>query len=112
MKLPKKIKAKWLKALRSGTYIQGKYTMYNPATAGFCCLGVLQHCTSGGKVEISTIDPDMFSSCPSSEFFASIGAIGAYSSSEEADLITMNDDDGKSFKAIANWIEKNIETTD
>lgn len=38
---------KWDKALRSGKYKQGKDYLYNEATEGYCCLGVLQKELSG-----------------------------------------------------------------
>ena len=31
---------KWVKALRSGEYKQGKYALCNPLTDKYCCLGV------------------------------------------------------------------------
>jgi hypothetical protein len=34
-------KKRWLKALRSGDYKQGKYKLYNQDTKAYCCLGVL-----------------------------------------------------------------------
>jgi len=55
IRMPKKLLAKWLKALRSGGYTQAKGTMYDTETMGFCCLGVLQHTTCGGYVEF---DPE------------------------------------------------------
>lgn len=35
------IKAQWLKALRSGDYVQGKNHLHNHLTNTYCCLGVL-----------------------------------------------------------------------
>ena len=37
--MDKKLKAKWVKALRSGRYKQGRVYMYNDGR--YCCLGVL-----------------------------------------------------------------------
>lgn len=43
--MKKTVKKKWLKALRSGEYKQGKWQLQTPASEGtvasFCCLGVL-----------------------------------------------------------------------
>lgn len=116
MKMPKKIKRKWLKALRSGTYRQGKDVLYNPDTVRFCCLGVLQHCVSGGSVEVSGIRSTYFKGRPSVRWYVDNGievtAINSYSVDEdETELIKMNDG-GKRFSRIADWIEKNIQTTD
>ena len=35
------LKQKWIAALRSGEYIQGKETLYNARADTYCCLGVL-----------------------------------------------------------------------
>ena len=125
MKLPKKIKKKWLKALRSGEYGQAKGVLTD-GEGNFCCLGVLQHCVSGGKVEVYD-DTDDFATVPSRTWYRDNGI------EVEADLVGINDDDeltlmrfndggfdhstGKrirrrNFNQIADWIEKNIGTTD
>lgn len=39
MKLGPK-QTRWVEALRSGDFKQGKYTMHNEGTQAFCCLGV------------------------------------------------------------------------
>lgn len=41
MKLTKQIKEDWLKALKSGEYVQGRTLFENKETNKFCCLGVL-----------------------------------------------------------------------
>lgn len=126
MKLPKKIKRKWLRALRSGTYKQAKGTLYRPESAGFCCLGVLQHCVSGGSVEVEEGSDDDFRESPSFEWYKQqgieVGASGrTVDDAHETALMKMNDGGfdwqgkkigPKRFKRIADWIEKNIETTD
>lgn len=126
MKLPKKIKRKWLKALRSGEYKQARAALYVPAKAGFCCLGVLQHCTSGGLVEVDNDFPEYFRDTPSAKWYADNGIEmdvlrpndDYVSDADETTLMQMNDRMGMyttkkmGFKKIANWIEKNIGTTD
>lgn len=42
-KLPKVFKRKWIAALRSGKYKQGRYTLYRNNKDTFCCLGVAGH---------------------------------------------------------------------
>lgn len=40
-KMNKAVKAKWVKALRSGKYKQARRRLLNEKTGGMCCLGVL-----------------------------------------------------------------------
>ena len=116
MKLPKAIKAKWLKALRSGKYKQTKQTLYNPKTKGFCCLGVLQHVTHGNCEGPSRDDVDSgyaYGGLPSDGYWKAIGATGADwghgSIYHASSTLSKKNDSGSSFKTIANWIEKNVE---
>jgi hypothetical protein len=109
MKLDKKIKHKWLKALRSGKYEQGTGTLKSVAydgTATYCCLGVLcdvvnprgwtDGChTFGCSGELSL------------DFQEKIGMTGA----AMRKLIVMNDggdDVGADFKEIASYISRNL----
>lgn len=39
--MTKKMANKWIRALRSGKYTQGRHELYTPATNRYCCLGVL-----------------------------------------------------------------------
>lgn len=111
MKLPVAVKAKWLKALRSGKYKQAKETLYDSETCGFCCLGVLEHVCMNGKVE----DRDL----PSLQFYEHIGAwvrISPFAAVKDAisdadidELADMNDR-GVPFKDIADHIDYRIGT--
>lgn len=51
--MPKKRAQKWLKALRSGQYIQEDGALYVERSGGFCCLGVEQFVNNGKVVENS-----------------------------------------------------------
>lgn len=117
MKLPKRIKTKWLKALRSDKYKQGKGTLYDPTTKTFCCLGVLEHVCLDGKVEHYPLDQHggMIEICatPSAAFWELIGVkVNEEQEETENALVTMNDGSPfqprRSFKYIADWIEKNL----
>jgi hypothetical protein len=107
-----KLKLKWLKALRSGRYLQGPSALANMEGTHFCCLGVLadiQGCTwkpdnskeglvpvlSGRKLVGSTAD------------WLTPHRAGGLSYDAQSSLATMNDD-GKSFKEIAAYIEANL----
>jgi hypothetical protein len=116
VKLPSKIKEKWVKALRSGKYIQGKKALYRPEEATFCCLGVLEHLCLGGKVEYFANADGTFSrfrATPSRDFYDYIGAdaVNCWAGSVESNLMAYNDN-GKSFTEIADYIEENVGVTD
>lgn len=108
-KLPKKFKAKWLQALRSGKYDQGSSTMLKDDK--YCCLGV------GCKVlniPESEIEENGF------PFKSIIKKIPKYFDNNvegvaewQDKLSYMNDgvlayQRAQSFKQIANWIEANL----
>lgn len=107
-KLPKKFKAKWIKALRSGDYEQGRNALYKDGK--FCCIGVECHlhgvskeklaanyCGGGTKLSFVII-PDYMDVISKTVF--------GFRSASRC-LIDMNDS-GKSFDEIANWIENNL----
>lgn len=109
-KLPVEFKEKWIAALRSGEYKKGtrylKYSRNSNNVYKYCCLGVACEVVGakninakhviiegGGIVGIRKVPTPL---------------IGGWDENDLIDkLITMNDT-GKSFKYIANWIEKNL----
>ena len=101
----KSIKQKWLKALRSGEYEQGKNRFVTPEEEydRFCCLGVLVNETEGFDFIDGNYYADGYPSMLSDRFLKEIGLTYG----QQADLVTMNDL-GKSFKQIADYIEKNL----
>jgi len=117
----KKLKAQWLKDLRSGNYKQGKKVLCSKGTknvkAEYCCLGVLGCSIQKIKAfPIEFIEYDIFDnkymSYDSQKSYADLPSnlrhkigISPYS---ETQLIVMNDDGNKSFKEIADWIEENL----
>ena len=99
-----KLKAKWLVALRSGQFPQGKGYLHRDE--GFCCLGVLAM-VSGHELEkieglacLESADLDLAKSIDDSD------------RSVKMKLENMNDGaEGErkhSFAEIADWIEKNL----
>ena len=112
--LDPKIKAKWLKALRSGKYKQTRQgSLYNEKTDAYCCLGVLQHCISGPDgVEsycypsddwyYSNIDVSLADISPKS---LGINAKKEHNSVQDV-LASLNDNAKYNFSKIADWIEK------
>ncbi len=132
IRMPKKLWKKWDKALRGGTYMQGKNTLYNPETARFCCLGVLQHIATGGEVELNDYTTDQFAACPSLEWLDSNGIQFLTNKGDRTDnpalpslgnridrgtitvpycAVTANDA-GKKFTTIADAIARHVEFTD
>lgn len=80
------IKRKWIKALRSGTYKQGRNQLRKGDA--YCCLGVLCDVTTG------TFNYSQFRRHFASDF--------------EDQLVGMNDTQGKSFGEIADFIDANL----
>lgn len=120
--MPKKVKAKWLAALRSGDYKQTTGTLCDPAdrvgdNPAFCCLGVLEHCLTGGVEEDSS---GTFETMPTPAFMEDWGINFINEQGDKAGeptLVLQNqlhsaselNDDGMSFKQIANLIDKQVE---
>lgn len=81
------LKAKWVKALRSGEYEQARETLRTRRPEGhfaYCCLGVLMDITGEAHFNYTLIEQ-----------------LGVRNST----FIKMNDDDRKSFSEIADYIE-------
>lgn len=102
--MDKKLKARWVKALRSGKYKQctGKLT---DKKGGYCCLGVLQRLVtrreppSGWDYSGSEAMP--LKMRPLNK------KVRGWSDSPHIVLAQMNDG-GKNFSEIADYIEKNL----
>lgn len=98
------LKAKWIEALRSGRYEQGRERLRSDD--GFCCLGVL--CDVYDSSQWVT-DPELggylydkaYAFLPT--FLPAFAALGP----TEATLAGLNDE-GKSFVEIADYIEANL----
>ncbi len=109
-KLPPKFKAKWLKALRSGKYKQGKGALHRDGN--FCCIGVECHLHG---VSIKAMDKRPGNGGTKSSFDkipkymdAINGKYGNSMSLPPVQVLIEMNDGGKSFKQIANWIERNL----
>lgn len=99
-KLPEDFKQKWVAALRSGEYKQGKYVLYCRAIDSFCCIGV------AGKIKGVSLEEMEGKSNPGSDkVYKSCINLG---DSFVRTLTLMNDYQGKSFSDIADWIEQNL----
>jgi len=106
-KLPKKFKEKWLKALRSGEYKQGEGHLYQDGC--YCCLGIAcliagmstekmgKHATINAEIDDVRV-PKIIKNR-----YDQVNLVTT--------LFSMNDGlsrSRRSFKQIANWIEKNL----
>lgn len=101
-KLDPTLKSNWIQDLRSDKFRQGKsYFKYRlaPDTFRHCCLGVFAEGTLKWD-ESEVRDRGEFTPSECLE----IGLDGI----AQTELISMNDDEGKSFLDIADWIEANL----
>lgn len=115
VKLPKRFKNKWVKALRSGEFKQGKNELYSSISDTYCCLGV---CGVICSVHISSMDyvglfsEDWESSFTSDEFKAIPKLLKGSCESDDYDYniivakLTKMNDNGKTFKQIAAYINR------
>ena len=104
-------KKKWLAALRSGEYKQGKGALRRRSKGmdRHCCLGVLndlmapalwsESCNRDGKYDYGKDGSSMLSRESRNKAGLAYG--------ETSQLIDMNDS-GKRFTTIAKWIEENL----
>ncbi len=114
--LTPQIKEKWVEALRSGQYSQSKATFRAPNVhnddASYCCLGVL--CEVLGTGEWGGFDePDVFYPSDASYYWIDGKRYGGYTAPllsyrTGVVLAGMNDDSGKNFNEIADWVEENL----
>ena len=92
------IKEKWVKALRSGEYEQGRGCFYNASNNSYCCVGVLAVVQNPGK------------SIPAFFFRETASGVDSpwllFNKAQGTVLYKMNDCEGKSFVEIADYIEK------
>lgn len=91
--MDRKLKTKWLRALRSGKFPQQRNSVLKD-DVGYCCLGVLcevGHIRSASETYIKS----------------KVGGYRVLPQAVQEDLAQMNDS-GKRFRSIAKWIEKNL----
>ena len=110
--MKQKLRKKWLTALRDGSYTQTKNTLRRDGC--FCVLGVL-HDVAGGEWiqnEEGRHEAQLDESCTSENLLELDDGTILYDLDEHSQesLYELNDG-GASFRAIAEWIEENIEVT-
>src|ERR1051325_9041929 len=96
--------SQWLEALRSGSYKQARGALRCDSDDGlrFCCLGVLREVAAKNGVRIRRA----MTSDPLDQVDAR--QLAALSYENQRRLSRMNDDAGKTFPEIADWLEANI----
>lgn len=94
--LTKKLKQKWIKALRSGKYKQGDASLHEISGNTYCCLGVLQEIDNIICVGNSYLEGDNARSC-----------VRGLTMQKQERLADMNDG-GFTFAEISDWIEKKV----
>ena len=108
--MDEKLKKRWVKALRSGEYEQGRGQL-RTWDGRFCCLGVLCN-----LIDNTAWDPISHKWKDRELSLTDTGKAPLYDMLDELDmsreaheyLINMNDDQEASFKEIADWIEENL----
>lgn len=106
MRMSQEIKTKWIEALRSGEYKQGKDILKNENGA-YCCLGVLQMCVQGEvEMERDGVPAAMLSRdfCKILDPEFDTDTFVPKLAHELADL----NDEGKTFEYLADFIEKEV----
>ena len=106
-------KAKWVAALRSGDYNQGKHMLHNQRDNTFCCLGVLCEVMgyengsadiNGQYVRYKIDDQWHATSLPET-------VLGEDQDMKHRNhVMRMNDTNGRSFVEIADYIEEHLQT--
>lgn len=108
------LKARWIEALRSGNYVQGRSYLRTDCPDGrhHCCLGVLAELIDPTKWETDSYlthpgwDPQYDEDGPRAEFNTLLPS-NILGEMVQAQLATMNDDN-ISFDEIADYIERNL----
>lgn len=118
--LDKEAARRWVKALRSGRYKQGRGALRRKESDAHCCLGVAcrvlrvpAHPGVGYDASRWYFGKAMDSSMPPDEFYAKLGITRSGSILDFIDrLVNLNDqpkdEGGKDFKGIADFIEREL----
>lgn len=98
------LKTKWVEALRSGVYDQTTSVLRNGGS--FCCIGVLCDVANPDGWQKNDWAYDDYT-CEN-ELPASICLALGLTNAQQQTLISMNDDQGSNFLAIAEWIDSHV----
>jgi hypothetical protein len=95
--MDKKLKAKWIRALRSGKYKQARGALTRGPNH-HCCIGVCA----------VLVDKSLNATGMENMFTAAAAQMIGITESERGSLVAMNDFERRTFKTIANCIEKHF----
>lgn len=136
--MKKSLKRQWVADLRSGKYAQGHRTLAvelgpitegGPDRIGYCCIGVLVQGAARETIEAEgyTVTNDLTQLNLSGKLgirwpggmglsrhdlpLQLLPAVGLTRKQQDK-LVQMNDQEGKSFAEIADWVVKNIPSED
>lgn len=110
----KRLKSRWIEALRSGKYKQGKGALQEIEGGSqvdkFCCLGVLCQISPKTKALTLSVGDKAAPKRLSNQAYLSepASAYAGLNAEAQGTLSKMNDSGGYSFNKIAKWIEKNL----
>lgn len=109
--MKKRLRNKWIKALRSGDYAQTTGMLNDTYDKAYCCLGVLcivagEEFDKGGYIHYKL--PSGEEDREGSALPKCLKTKWEITNVDEAKLVDMNDQEGCSFSAIADWIEENL----
>lgn len=117
LKMDPEVKARWVEALRSGKYTQVKGALRTPEGCN-CCLGVLAELEGITYRPYDKTKDVAVESGDKENLWFDFGQDGTIAGNvpygfcglgmDRFDLIRMNDDEGKTFPEIADYIEKNL----
>lgn len=99
-KLPEDFKARWIGALRTGDFKQGRSMLYNADNNTYCCLGVAAVCDGISLDELKGLG--YTNGIDESLKTDGLIALRPY----EDTFATLNDSKGLSFSEIADIIEQ------
>lgn len=102
----REIGTKWVSALRSGKYKQGKGVLHDADSSSFCCLGVL--CEVMGVEQIDIDSPAVAYGHRSNVTMPGADVLrrAGLSMDQARRLAHFNDNRGRSFHEIADYIER------
>lgn len=111
--MTKEIAMKWVEALRSGKYEQGKsYLRFDDYhSVKYCCLGVLGAISGMSEEDLDDADnlEGFEIKCGIATAYGHLSDSRTYFNHEEYSSLSGANDSGVSFAIIADWIEKTYE---